>query len=250
MGPCNSGYWESPAASPVGLNGRSRYRGSQGRVPGGACIFAPSVWSATACRRKRLLVLLEALHCSYLEVQKSARRRTSFLGNHDTFWRSSLPRRALQTLAGKGPACSSPSAELKRKCPLDNYPARRARRSLEQAGRVCRPWAGPLSGAMGAVLTRSRPPQQVSRAHSRSAELSAAWITCTSCGDNEVVDEVVNEVEEVTAARSGGAGGVVTGMRNVGTTLPPTFGRNPSTNPDPNFRRLVELLDGPPPPPQ
>ena len=95
---------------------------------------------------------------------------------------------------------------------------------------------------MGAVLTRSRPPQQVSRAHSRSAELSAAWITRTSCGDNEVVDGVVDEVEEVTAARSGGAGGVVTGMLNVGTALPPTFGRNPSTNPDPNHRRLCGVV--------
>ena len=108
MGPCNSGYWESPAASPVGLNGRSRYRGSQGRVPGGACIFAASVWSGTACQRKRLVVLLEAVHCSYLAPQKSVRRRTSFLGNHDTFWRSSLPRRALQTrarrLAREGPS--------------------------------------------------------------------------------------------------------------------------------------------------
>ena len=41
--------------------------------------------------------LPEALHCSYLRVQKSARRRAPFLGNHNTFWRSSLPRRALQT---------------------------------------------------------------------------------------------------------------------------------------------------------
>ena len=108
MGPCNSGYWESPAASPVGLNGRSRYRGSQGRVPGGVCIFPISVWSGMACRRKRLAVLLEAVQCSYLVSEKSVRRRTSFLGNHDTFWRSSLPRRALQTrarrLAREGPS--------------------------------------------------------------------------------------------------------------------------------------------------
>ena len=97
MGPCNSGYWLSPSASPVGVNGRRRCCGSQGRVPGGACIFAPFIWSATACLLKRLLVLLEALHCSYLRVQKSARRRASFLGTHNTFWRSSLPRRALQT---------------------------------------------------------------------------------------------------------------------------------------------------------
>ena len=99
MGPCNSGYWESPAASPVGVNGRSRYRGSQGRVPGGVCIFPISVWSGMACRRKRLAVLLEAVQCSYLVSEKSVNRRTSFLGNHDTFWRSSLPRRALQTRA-------------------------------------------------------------------------------------------------------------------------------------------------------
>ena len=65
MGPCNSGYWESPAASPVGLNGRSRYRGSQGRVPGGVCIFPISVWSGTACLLNRLHGLPEALHCSY-----------------------------------------------------------------------------------------------------------------------------------------------------------------------------------------
>ena len=108
MGPCISGYWTSPAASPVGVNGRSRCCGSQGRVPGGACIFAASVWSGTACQRKRLVVLLEAVHCSYLAPQKSVRRRTSFLGNHDTFWRSSLPRRALQTrarrLAREGPS--------------------------------------------------------------------------------------------------------------------------------------------------
>ena len=108
MGPCNSGYWESPAASPVGLNGRSRYRGSQGRVPGGVCIFPISVWSGMECRRKRLAVLLEAVQCSYLVSEKSVRRRTSFLGNHDTFWRSSLPRRALQTrarrLAREGPS--------------------------------------------------------------------------------------------------------------------------------------------------
>ena len=108
MGPCNSGYWESPAASPVGVNGRSRYRGSQGRVPGGVCIFPISVWSGMACRRKRLAVLLEAVQCSYLVSEKSVRRRTSFLGNHDTFWRSSLPRRALQTrarrLAREGPS--------------------------------------------------------------------------------------------------------------------------------------------------
>ena len=108
MGPCNSGYWESPAASPVGVNGRSRYRGSQGRAPGGACIFAASVWSATACLLNRLHGLLEALQCSYLAPQKSARPRTSFLGNHDTFWISSLPRRALQTrarrLAREGPS--------------------------------------------------------------------------------------------------------------------------------------------------
>ena len=50
---------------------------------------------------------------------------------------------------------------------------------------------------MGAVLTRSRPPQQVSRAHSRSAELSAAWITRTSCVDNEVVDEVEKLIREL-----------------------------------------------------
>ena len=74
----------------------------------GACIFAPFIWSATACQRKRLVVLLEAVHCSYLAPQKSVRRRTSFLGNHDTFWRSSLPRRALQTRA-RGLAREGPS---------------------------------------------------------------------------------------------------------------------------------------------
>ena len=108
MGPCNSGYWASPAASPVDTNGRRRCCGSQGRVPCGACIFAPFIWSATACPLNRLHGLPEALHCSYLGVQKSARRRASFLGNHDTFWRSSLPRRALQTrarrLAREGPS--------------------------------------------------------------------------------------------------------------------------------------------------
>ena len=61
-----------------------------------------------ACRRKRLAVLLEAVQCSYLVSEKSVHRRTSFLGNHDTFWRSSLPRRALQTrarrLAREGPS--------------------------------------------------------------------------------------------------------------------------------------------------
>ena len=101
MGPCNSGYWESPAASPVGLNGRSRYRGSQGRVPGGVCIFPISVWSGTACLLNRLLVLPDALHCSYPVSEKSAHRRASFLGTHNTFWRSLLPRRALQTRAGR-----------------------------------------------------------------------------------------------------------------------------------------------------
>ena len=72
------------------------------------CIFPISVWSGMACRRKRLAVLLEAVQCSYLVSEKSVRRRTSFLGNHDTFWRSSLPRRALQTrarrLAREGPS--------------------------------------------------------------------------------------------------------------------------------------------------
>ena len=96
LGPGGSGVRASPAASHVGVNGRSRYRGFQGRVPGGAYIFAPSVWSGTACQRKRLLVFVEAVHCSYLAVQKSARRRASFLGNHDPVWRSALPRRTLQ----------------------------------------------------------------------------------------------------------------------------------------------------------
>ena len=72
------------------------------------CIFPISVWSGMECRRKRLAVLLEAVQCSYLVSEKSVRRRTSFLGNHDTFWRSSLPRRALQTrarrLAREGPS--------------------------------------------------------------------------------------------------------------------------------------------------
>ena len=108
MGPCNSGYWTSPAASPVDTNGRRRCCGSQGRVPCGACIFAPFIWSATACPLNRLHGLPDALHCSYPVSEKSARRRAPFLGNHDTFWRSSLPRRALQTrarrLAREGPS--------------------------------------------------------------------------------------------------------------------------------------------------
>ena len=87
------------AASPVDINGRRRCCGSQGRVPCGACIFPISVWSGTACLLKRLLVLPEALHCSYPVSEKSARRRTSFFGTHNTFWRSSLPRRALQPRA-------------------------------------------------------------------------------------------------------------------------------------------------------
>ena len=85
MGPCNSGYWASPSASPVGMNGRRRCCGFQGRVPCGACIFPISVWSGTACLLNRLHGLPEALHCSYLRVQKSARRRAPFLGNHNTF---------------------------------------------------------------------------------------------------------------------------------------------------------------------
>ena len=101
MGPCNSGYWASPSASPVGVNGRRRCCGSQGRVPGGACIFPISVWSGTACLLNRLLVLPDALHCSYPVSEKSAHRRASFLGTHNTFWRSLLPRRALQTRAGR-----------------------------------------------------------------------------------------------------------------------------------------------------
>ena len=108
MGPCNSGYWTSPAASPVDTNGRRRCCGSQGRVPCGTCIFAPFIWSATACPLNRLHGLPEALHCSYLAPQKSARRRAPFLGNHNTFWHSSLPRRVLQTrarrLAREGPS--------------------------------------------------------------------------------------------------------------------------------------------------
>ena len=64
------------------------------------CVHFPiSVWSGTACLLKRLLVLPEALHCSYPVSEKSARRRTSFFGTHNTFWRSSLPRRALQPRA-------------------------------------------------------------------------------------------------------------------------------------------------------
>ena len=101
MGPCNSGYWESPAASPVDTSGRRRCCGSQGRVPCGACIFPISVWSGTACLLKRLLVLPAALHCSYPVSEISAHRRASFLGTHNTFWRSLLPRRALQTRAGR-----------------------------------------------------------------------------------------------------------------------------------------------------
>lgn len=54
MGPCNSGYWSSPAASPVGANGRRRCGATQGRVPGGACSFPISVWSGTACLLNRL----------------------------------------------------------------------------------------------------------------------------------------------------------------------------------------------------
>ena len=96
LGPGGSGVWASPAASPVGVNGRSRCCGFQGRVPCGACIFAASVWSGTACLLNRLHGLLEAVHCSYLAPQKSVSGRASFLGNHDPIWRSALPRRTLQ----------------------------------------------------------------------------------------------------------------------------------------------------------
>ena len=45
VGTCGGGCWASPAASPVGANGRRRSAGSGGRMTGGACIFAPSIWS-------------------------------------------------------------------------------------------------------------------------------------------------------------------------------------------------------------
>ena len=64
MGPCNSGYWASPSASPVGVNDRRRCVHIQGRVPGGACSFPISVRSGTACLLNRLTRL--ARSCALL----------------------------------------------------------------------------------------------------------------------------------------------------------------------------------------
>ena len=52
VGTCGGGCWASPAASPAGANGRRRSAGSGGRMPGGACIFAPSIWSGSTCDAK------------------------------------------------------------------------------------------------------------------------------------------------------------------------------------------------------
>ena len=64
MGPCNSGYWASPSASPMAVNDRRRCVHTQGRVPGGACSFPISVWSGTACLLNRLTRL--ARSCALL----------------------------------------------------------------------------------------------------------------------------------------------------------------------------------------
>ena len=45
LGPCDSGCWASPAASPVGANGCRRCLGSQGRMPDGAYSFPTPSWS-------------------------------------------------------------------------------------------------------------------------------------------------------------------------------------------------------------
>ena len=73
--------------------------GSQGRVPGGAYSFAPSMWSGEACLLNRALGLPYPVHCSYPVGQNYTHRRTSFLGCHNTFWHRALPRRVLQPRA-------------------------------------------------------------------------------------------------------------------------------------------------------
>ena len=95
VGTCGGGCWASPAASPVGANGRRRSVGSGGRMPGGACSFAPSIWSGAACLPNRDQRLPHQVHCSYPVGQNSARRLTSSHPIQETFCDRALAQRRL-----------------------------------------------------------------------------------------------------------------------------------------------------------
>ena len=99
VGTCGGGCWASPAASPVGANGRRRSVGSGGRMPGGACSFAPSIWSGAACLPNRDQRLPHQVHCSYPVGQNSARRLTSSHPIQETFCDRALAQRRLQARA-------------------------------------------------------------------------------------------------------------------------------------------------------
>ena len=76
VGTCGGGCWASPAASPVGANGRRRSVGSGGRMPGGACIFALSIWSGylqSVPAKPDATFLQHRVHCWYPVAQKKWR---------------------------------------------------------------------------------------------------------------------------------------------------------------------------------
>ena len=98
---CGGGCWASPAASPAGANGRRRSVGSGGRVPGGACSFALSIWSGSAGLPNRDPRLQHRAHCSYPVAQNSARHLASFHPIQETFCDRARPQRRLQGRAGE-----------------------------------------------------------------------------------------------------------------------------------------------------
>ena len=68
-------------------------------MPGGACSFAPSIWSGAACLPNRDQRLPHQVHCSYPVGQNSARRLTSSHPIQETFCDRALAQRRLQARA-------------------------------------------------------------------------------------------------------------------------------------------------------
>ena len=90
----NGGCRTSPAASPMGADGRRSLRGTVGRLPDHPSIFAPSVESVRAHLVKRVHVLPDRLHCSSPVGQKYRRRQTSFPPTHLKRMRPFAPTRS------------------------------------------------------------------------------------------------------------------------------------------------------------
>ena len=98
----------SPGAFSEATRYARRDRGSQGRMPDGAPIFAPPGTSSAQPQRKRLVVFVGRLYHSRQRPQKYTHHLAPFLGTHNTYCDRSRPQaRPLATPNSR--CCKDPS---------------------------------------------------------------------------------------------------------------------------------------------